>query len=106
MPHPEHTLGAEGARGRLPSSQKPRTCSCPGTLWMIPILGTLAKLMIHKVGKAKGGLRTAYGPGRRLLTGASSFTLPSNGQFSNTPGTSPQAPHAIPSAYNALHFSS
>lgn len=89
MPHPEHTLGAEGAHGRLHSSQMPRKCSCPGTLLMIPILGILAKVMIRKMGKAKGGLPTAYGTGPKLLTGGSSFTLPSNGQFLNTTGTSP-----------------
>lgn len=106
MPHPKHTLGAEGAHGRLHSSQKPRKCSCSGTLLMSPILGILAKVMIHKMGRAKGGLPTAYGNGPKLLTGGSSFTLPSNGRLLNTPGTSPQSPHAIPSAYNALHFSS
>lgn len=85
---------------------------------MIPILGLLAKVMIHKMGKAKGGLLTAYGTGLKLLTGAfkalhrpdlkywsSSFTTPSNGQFSTIPGTtSPHPPCAVTSAYNAFHF--
>lgn len=30
----------------------------------------LAKVMIHKMGKAKGGLLQAYGTGPELLTGA------------------------------------
>lgn len=93
-----HTLGTHrvgqvqvALPAHLLEAWEPQKCPCPWTLLVIPIPGIVAKVMIHKMGKAKGGVPTACGTGPKHLTGAfkalhrldlncwsGSFTPPSN----------------------------
>lgn len=93
-----HTLGTHrvgqvqvALPAHLLEAWEPQKCPCPWTLLVIPIPGIVAKVTIHKMGKAKGGLPTACGTGPKHLTGAfkalhrldlncwsGSFTPPSN----------------------------
>lgn len=68
-----HTLGTHwvgqvqvALPAHLPEAWEPQKCPCPWTLPVIPIPGRVAKVTIHKMGKAKVGSPLSVGLGPNI----------------------------------------